>query len=235
MIPAFLLLVLSQQTIAVEAEFQLTELVSTGMPPSYCEPREGEPSVGDLVQLRTTVRSFSPDQHELDGMAVITFPGTSSPALWPISHAPEHGEWLVTGTSLEQLEHLQVLPERTVIGFRRPWIGDPSNFPFCVFDASIVTWIDSLLPGDANRDGRFDSRDLVEVFIAGKYETTESADWTEGDWNGDNRFSSRDLTLALQAGEYQSDLAAMAVPEPAAAVLAMIGLAGVISRRRRAW
>ncbi len=56
--------------------------------------------------------------------------------------------------------------------------------------------------GDANRDGLFDQRDLVEILQAGKYLTGESAVWGEGDWNGDNVFDQGDLIAALQTGNY---------------------------------
>ena len=59
-------------------------------------------------------------------------------------------------------------------------------------------------PGDANRDGVFDQRDLVQVLMAGKYVTAESANWAEGDWNGDDVFDQLDLVAALQAGNYSN-------------------------------
>ncbi len=58
--------------------------------------------------------------------------------------------------------------------------------------------------GDANLDRRFDSSDLVQVFIQGEYEDhlTGNSTWAEGDWNGDGEFSSEDLVLAMQDGGY---------------------------------
>jgi hypothetical protein len=58
--------------------------------------------------------------------------------------------------------------------------------------------------GDANGDGRFDSRDLVQIFQAGLYEAGSAADWLTGDWNQDGVFSTRDLVAAFEAGEYLS-------------------------------
>jgi autotransporter-associated beta strand protein len=66
--------------------------------------------------------------------------------------------------------------------------------------------------GDSNRDGTFNSSDLVVVFQAGLYETGSDADWSTGDWNGDRVFSSSDLVTAFQAGTYIAN--AVAVPEP---------------------
>ncbi len=58
--------------------------------------------------------------------------------------------------------------------------------------------------GDANLDGRFDSRDLVLVFQAGQYEDALVANsgWAQGDWTCDGEFSSRDLVAAFQQGGY---------------------------------
>jgi hypothetical protein len=61
--------------------------------------------------------------------------------------------------------------------------------------------------GDANRDGKFDSSDLVQIFQRGFYESAEAGDafWDDGDWNGDRRFSTADLVLAFRAGKYQNE------------------------------
>ena len=58
--------------------------------------------------------------------------------------------------------------------------------------------------GDANRDGRFDSADLVAAFQLGGYEDgiAGNSAWTEGDWNADGEFDSADIVLAFQAGTY---------------------------------
>ena len=61
------------------------------------------------------------------------------------------------------------------------------------------------LPGDANRDGLFDSSDLVKVFVAGEYEDSieDNSTWMAGDWNGDGEFDSSDLVMAFQTGMYE--------------------------------
>ncbi len=59
--------------------------------------------------------------------------------------------------------------------------------------------------GDANLDGRFNSRDLVAVFEAGKYEQDVLATWSEGDWNADARFGTGDLVAAFGDGGYELD------------------------------
>ena len=57
-----------------------------------------------------------------------------------------------------------------------------------------------------NGDGRFDSRDLVMIFIAGEYEdgVDDNSTWAEGDWDADGDFTNADLVLALQKGDYEA-------------------------------
>jgi hypothetical protein len=72
---------------------------------------------------------------------------------------------------------------------------------------STIAWYENLFahPGDANRDGAFDSSDLVQVFVAGEYEddVEDNSTWEEGDWNGDGDFDSADLVAAMQTGLYE--------------------------------
>jgi hypothetical protein len=60
------------------------------------------------------------------------------------------------------------------------------------------------VPGDANRDGRFDSSDLVLILAAGEYEdeVADNSTWEDGEWNGDGDFTTADLVLALSAGQF---------------------------------
>ena len=91
------------------------------------------------------------------------------------------------------------------------------------------------LCGDANLNQKFNSSDLVQVFVAGKYETREDAGWEEGDWNGDQRFSTGDLIAAFDNGGYEAGpLAAElnAVPEPSGALLMLVSLLGLRGARR---
>ena len=92
------------------------------------------------------------------------------------------------------------------------------------------TWI-----GDANLDGEFNSTDFIEVFQAGKYDTSEVARWSEGDWDGDVRFDSSDFVAAFQDGGYElgSRAAVAAVPEPSGLMLLTLGLLNMIRSRRR--
>lgn len=59
--------------------------------------------------------------------------------------------------------------------------------------------------GDSNRDGLFNSADLVRVFQLGQYDSEAPASWEEGDWNGDGLFNSSDLVWAFQNGGYEED------------------------------
>jgi hypothetical protein len=88
--------------------------------------------------------------------------------------------------------------------------------------------------GDANCDGEFNSTDLIQIMVAGKYETGNPAVWSSGDFNADGIFESGDLVLALADGGYELGPAAVAaVPEPASMVLSLIGLTLLAVRGRR--
>jgi hypothetical protein len=81
-----------------------------------------------------------------------------------------------------------------------------------VFD--IVPDRKPLEAGDADRDLDFDQLDLVQVQVAAKYLTGQTATWGEGDWNGapggnahspptgDGQFNQLDIVAALGAGKY---------------------------------
>jgi hypothetical protein len=84
--------------------------------------------------------------------------------------------------------------------------------------------INALLAGDADQDLDFDQLDLVQVQIAAKYLTAQSATWGEGDWNGapggsqgsppvgDGLFNQRDIVAAQQAGIYLTGAYAAILP-----------------------
>lgn len=59
--------------------------------------------------------------------------------------------------------------------------------------------------GDANLDGRFDSRDLMLVLQANEYQDDiqHNSTWAEGDWNGDREFDRLDLVSALASRPFQ--------------------------------
>jgi hypothetical protein len=83
-----------------------------------------------------------------------------------------------------------------------------------------------LQAGDANEDLKFDQVDLVQVQIAAKYLTGQTATWGEGDWNGapggspgsppdgDGQFNQRDIVASQQAGVYLTGPYAAVRPHP---------------------
>ncbi len=84
-------------------------------------------------------------------------------------------------------------------------VSDGTNSASETFNVT-VTPVGVDIPGDSNRDGVFDSSDLIFVFAAGEYEDgiAGNSTWEEGDWNGDGDFDSSDLIVAFAAGYYES-------------------------------
>ena len=118
---------------------------------------------------------------------------------------------------------------------------DLNNDQLVTFEDRLV-WVNDLKQtwiGDANLDEEFNSGDLVQVFVAGKYESSRNALWEEGDWDGDTRFDSGDMVAAFVAGGYEVGArplaTAQAVPEPASLtwlVPTLLVLAGRCRRKR---
>lgn len=89
--------------------------------------------------------------------------------------------------------------------------------------------------GDSNFDGRFNSSDLVEAFIAREYhdDIVGNSTWADGDWSGDGEFTSLDLILAFQRSVYeQENQVNHAIPEPFTPTLALIGIIPLLQRCR---
>lgn len=89
--------------------------------------------------------------------------------------------------------------------------------------------------GDSNFDGEFNSADFVTVFVPAKYETGQAATFQEGDWNGDGVFDSADFVTAFVGAGYEGgprEGGLMVVPEPSGAALLLVGLLGLLARRR---
>ncbi len=81
-------------------------------------------------------------------------------------------------------------------GDREMWLHDLKN-----------VWV-----GDSDLSGEFSSNDFVQVFVAGKYETGQTATWDEGDWSGDKVFDSSDFVTAFVDGGYEVGPRPGAVP-----------------------
>jgi uncharacterized protein YjbI with pentapeptide repeats len=108
---------------------------------------------------------------------------------------------------------------------------DDGDLRFWVKDVR-RTWF-----GDANLDGVFDSSDLIQVFQAAGFEGNVSGKgaWSTGDWNADGDVTTSDLIVAFQDGGYeQGPLAgAQSVPEPSAAMLAVVAVVVAVAAARR--
>jgi hypothetical protein len=102
--------------------------------------------------------------------------------------------------------------------------------------------------GDTNLDGKVDIKDLYNLALHySATNTTPQWSWSQGDFNYDGLVNKTDLTLlardwqatgALGAGNLSAALASLglpnvSVPEPASIGLIGLGVAGLISRRRR--
>jgi hypothetical protein len=131
---------------------------------------------------------------------------------------------------------LDLMPEVGPIEVADGTHGDVDNDGDVDFDdrEQWVHEIEGTYFGDANLDGAFNSRDMVQVFQAGEYEDRllENSSWFTGDWNGDYEFDSRDWVLAFQEGAYeQGPRPAAGVPEPSG--LLLIGCGALLLMRRR--
>ena len=68
----------------------------------------------------------------------------------------------------------------------------------------LIDQVLTVLRGDANLDGIFNSSDLVVAFQHAQYEddTQNNSGWSAGDWNCDGDFTTSDLVVAFQSGSY---------------------------------
>ena len=120
------------------------------------------------------------------------------------------------------------LQAEAIAGGQHPKEFDLNNDDLVDYQDRLV-WVNDLKKtwiGDANLDMEFNSGDMVQAFVRGKYETSETASWGDGDWNGDTVFGSGDMVAAFVAGGYekgQKAAAVSAVPEPASAWLLLLG------------
>jgi hypothetical protein len=84
--------------------------------------------------------------------------------------------------------------------------------------------------GDSNLDGQVNAADLNQ--LGGNWLITNATSWGQGDFNGDGNINASDLNDL--GGNWQFGVNAAAVPEPSTFLLVLLGLAGLMVRRRRA-
>ena len=98
------------------------------------------------------------------------------------------------------------LAERTAAagGETLPWAHDPGTLSSQSHRGSESPPGSTAAPvaGDANIDGPFDHRDLIQVLVASRDRTGQPATWQEGDWNADYVFDELDIIAALGRGAH---------------------------------
>ncbi|MCA9200151.1 MAG: hypothetical protein KDA87_21580 [Planctomycetales bacterium] len=95
---------------------------------------------------------------------------------------------------------------------------------------------DAYAPGDVNLDGEFGTSDLIQVFVAGQYESgNDGQTWATGDWNADGYFDSSDTLYAFQVGRFNPSANIQPLPEPNTApfTLLLVTLCGWTAIRHR--
>jgi hypothetical protein len=167
---------------------------------------------------------------QLEGFTIVTEPGI-------VGDYNRNGELDAGDLDLQALEMQKPVQEQDLAEYdlnnsgavdfddRRLWVEDLKN-----------TWM-----GDANLDFEFNSSDMVQVFVAGKYETEKQAGWEEGDWNGTLFFDSSDFVATFGScydrkgcgPRPRGPTAARAVPEPGGCVLLVLGVVTLLTTGRR--
>ncbi|MEM6332315.1 MAG: dockerin type I domain-containing protein [Planctomycetota bacterium] len=103
---------------------------------------------------------------------------------------------------------------------------------------ALYAWLNDLVDGDANYDGVVNTGDLA--ILAANFGTTGGITWTQGNFNGDGSVNTGDLAIlaanfgATEPATAPINAASAAVPEPATAALAALGLLALATRRGRA-
>ena len=98
------------------------------------------------------------------------------------------------------------------------------------------TFMQTIIPGDANWDGFVDGSDatiLANYWQYGTDMTVPNATWEMGDFNGDHVVDGSDATLLASYWQEGTPPEAAAVPEPGTIVLVLSALVGLALIRRR--
>ena len=148
---------------------------------------------------------------------------TEATELW--SHHATHAE-----------ERVDMLPQQVslnagddVIFFFKAGIHDGHNDGFDNVHFDTVVTLAGALTGDANGDGVVDDRDLSLLLANWNQDATGDPDggWGRGEFNAAAPVEDADLSLLLA-----NWTAASVVPEPASALLLLLGFAAATLRRR---
>lgn len=133
------------------------------------------------------------------------------------------GDWYVAGPDDQSASTSGSIPNYDSVFFNVN-LGSDGVEATCVWlDRAAQFSFSVAREGDANRDGVFNTSDLLSVFKSNRFERgeltglTDDERWRAGDWNNDLEFSSGDLITALSFGDYSA--AASIVPEPRYGIL----------------
>jgi hypothetical protein len=128
-------------------------------------------------------------------------PGSANRFLVPLQRGDFSGDAQVSATDIDLLNQM------IRSGRQDPAFDLTSDGQVTADDRDelVLRTLDTVY-GDANLDGLFDSRDLVQIFQKGQYEDglVANSGWVDGDWNGDGEFETADLVLAFQYGAYET-------------------------------
>ena len=120
----------------------------------------------------------------------------------------ERYEWSHDNSAFERSEINVNLPEVSIL-LAANWANSEPITLLAASDDKLIQ-LENRVVGDVNRDGKFDSSDLVRVFQSADYEDDiqGNSSFDQGDWNLDGDFNSSDFVLAFQIGHYEQPLAA---------------------------
>ena len=132
------------------------------------------------------------------------FVANGNPTCCPQNAGQPNKVWLNDGAGRFS-DSGESIPRANTVGLALGDLDDDGDFDavFAQIQQDNEVWM-NIQPviGDANGDGSFDQLDIVRILQAGKYNTGETADFTQGDWNGDGLFNQLDIVAALQTGAY---------------------------------
>lgn len=204
---------LSQTRLTSEATLTI---VSPWPLDARCATEPWVPSIGEAITWRNYLQESDTDLW--DGPGVIEFRGEQD--IKGVGYSPPFYGTAPSGNFIIDSMYMDLSVQAGRGVFVRRDLPSEDQYS-CTFDL-VVDSYEELTPGDANRDGLFDSADMIAVFQAGQYEdgVALNSTWTTGDWNADAEFDSGDLVVALQTGLYEKQPGPV-VPEPSCLEMAL--------------